>query len=55
MDITRTFKISLDVRGFFYAALATCATQFILKTRLKMIFTYNLRIIGAARRCSHDH
>ena len=26
MDITRTFKISLDVRGFFYAALATCAT-----------------------------
>lgn len=36
MDITRTFKISLDVRGFFYAALATCATQFILKTRLKM-------------------
>ena len=36
LDITRTFKISLDVRGFFYAALPTCATQFILKTRLKI-------------------
>ena len=32
----RTFKISLDVRGFFYAAPATCATQFILKARLKI-------------------
>ena len=36
LDITRTFKISLDVRGFFYAAPATCATQFILKARLKI-------------------
>ena len=27
---------SLDVRGFFYAAPATCATQFILKARLKI-------------------
>ncbi len=36
MRITCTFKISLDVRGFFYAAPATCATQFILKARLKI-------------------
>ena len=45
MDITRTFKISLDVRGFFYAALATCATQFILKTRLKSLIVGSVRCV----------